>query len=429
MGNGGGKPSRKNVAVIGAGIVGVACAVWLQRAGHRVTVFDPRGPAGAASHGNAGVLAAASIVPVTVPGLWRKAPRLLLDPREPLYLRLGYLPRLLPFLRRYMAHARPAAVERIADALSLLLHDTVDQHRALSEGTGAERYVDEGDYVFGYRDRTAFEADAFAWNHRAARGHAFEPLEADALAAYDPALTGRFGYGVRCPHHGRISDPGAYVRALARHVERKGGRFVTADILDVTTENERATGVATMDGVFETDAVVLAAGVWSARLAKRLGVTVPMEAERGYHVEFVDPSITPRSPTMVAAGKFVLTPMDGRLRAAGIVEFGGLGDDRSKAPFRLLSKQTKAVLPGLRYSHTREWMGHRPSTADSLPVIGRTGPANVFSAFGHQHVGLTGAPKTGRWIAELVSGRAPNADLAPFDPLRFDIRKPPGRTS
>lgn len=417
----------KRVAVIGAGIVGVACAVWLQRAGHAVTVFDPRGPAGATSHGNAGVLAASSVVPVTVPGLWRKAPRLLFDPREPLYLRARHLPRLVPFLRRYMAHAKPEAVARIADALSLLLHDTAEQHLALAEGTGAERYVERGDYVFGYRDRAAFEADRFAWDHRAARGHAFEPMEAAAFADYDPTLKDRFGFGVRCPDHGRVTDPGAYVRALAAHVRRHGGRFVRAAMRDVVMEDGHATGLATDDGTFPTDAVVLAAGAWSAGIAKRLGVTVLMEAERGYHIEFIEPSVTPRSPTMVAAGKFVLTPMDGRLRAAGIVEFGGLGDDRSKAPFRLLRRQTATVFPNLHYTDTREWMGHRPSTADSLPVIGRTGPANVFSAFGHQHVGLTAAPKTGRWIAALVSGRTPNADLAPFDPLRFERAKSTGR--
>ena len=417
----------KRVGVIGAGIVGVATAVWLQRAGHVVTVFDPRGPAGATSHGNAGVLAASSIVPVTVPGLWRKAPRLLLDPREPLYLKPRHVPRLVPFLRRYMGHARPDAVERAADALSLLLHDTVEQHEALSQGTGADSFLTRDDYVFGYSDRRAFEADRFAWNHRAVRGHRFEPMDADALAAYDPALEGRFGFGVRCLDHGRITDPGAYVRALARHVEREGGRFVRAEIQDVMVENGSATGVSTGNDAVRLDAVVLAAGAWSARLATRLGVRVPMEAERGYHVEFLEPSVTPRAPTMVAAGKFVLTPMDGRLRAAGIVEFGGLGDDRSKAPLRLLRRQTMAVLPGLRCVETREWMGHRPSTADSVPVIGRTGPVNVFSAFGHQHVGLTGAAKTGRWIAELMSGRTPNANLAPFDPLRFEAGKQPGR--
>ena len=168
------------------------------------------------------------------------------------------------------------------------------------------------------------------------------------------------------------------------------------------------------------DAVVLAAGVWSGPLASQLGLRVPLESERGYHLELWEPSIMPRSPVMVASGKFVATPMEGRLRLAGIVEFGGLDAPPSRAPYALLKKNIEAAIPGIAWKETREWMGHRPSVADSIPVIGVVpGVEGAFLGFGHDHVGLTGGPKTGRLLAQLVSGRSPNMDLAPYSPTRF----------
>ena len=168
------------------------------------------------------------------------------------------------------------------------------------------------------------------------------------------------------------------------------------------------------------DKIVFAMGPWSKAIAHKLGIMVPFESERGYHIELVNPSAMPKSPMMVAAGKFVITPMDGRIRAAGVVEFGGLKAGPSKAPFELLKRQVAAILPDVTYDRIDEWMGHRPAPADSLPLIGATtANENSYLAFGHQHVGLTGGPKTGRIIADLITGKKPNIDLAPFDPQKY----------
>ena len=410
------------IAVVGAGIVGVSAAIWLQRAGARVTLIDRTGPAAGASWGNAGLLAAASIVPVTTPGILRKAPGMLFDPMKPLFLRWSYLPRLAPFLRRYLAHATPEAVERIADALAELLGDTVEQHLSLAAGTGAERYIVPCDYLFGYGGRADYEADAYAWRLRRARGFESEEMEPEALAAFDPALKGRFGLAVRCPGHGRITDPGAYVSALHAHFTGQGGEALVAAVSDIRIEAGRATGLVTDRGVIEAEEVVVTAGAWSGPLASRLGVTMPLETERGYHLEFVAPSLSLRAPVMVASGKFLATPMDGRLRCAGVVEFGGLEAGPSEAPFRLIERKAKAVFPDLRYERIDRWMGHRPATTDSLPVIGRAPAApNVWLGYGHQHVGLTGGPKTGRWLSQMIRGDRPNADLSPFSPDRPSV--------
>ncbi|HSG95844.1 MAG TPA: FAD-binding oxidoreductase, partial [Afifellaceae bacterium] len=152
----------------------------------------------------------------------------------------------------------------------------------------------------------------------------------------------------------------------------------------------------------------------------KLGVKVPLESERGYHVEFLDPSAMPRAPVMVASGKFVATPMDGRLRLAGIVEFGGLDAPASRAPVELLKRQMRLTMPGLTWKGTSEWLGHRPAPCDSIPLIGALdGVPGAYAGFGHHHIGLTAGPRTGRILADVISGRRPNINLAPYRPDRF----------
>ena len=412
--------ANRRVVVVGAGIVGVSTALWLQRDGAEVTLIDKSGPGAGASFGNGGVLASCSVVPVTVPGLVGKAPRMLFDADQPLFLRWGYLPRLLPWLRAYLRHANAADTERIAQALAPLTCDSLEDHQALAAGTPAERWIVPSDYLYIYDDRAHFERDAFGWRLRRAHGFTWDELEGDAFRAYDPAFSERLGFAVRLPRHGRIADPGRYVQDLAAHLEARGGRVLTAEVTDIASENGRVTGVCAGGETIACDAAVLCAGAWSKPLARRLGLDVPLESERGYHIELVEPSVMPRAPVMVASGKFVATPMDGRLRLAGVVEFGGLDAPPSRGPLALLKRNARAAFPGLTWRETREWMGHRPAPADSIPLIGEA-PAigGAYLGFGHHHVGLTSGPKTGRLLAQLVAGRQPNLDLGPYSPARY----------
>ncbi|WP_436644201.1 NAD(P)/FAD-dependent oxidoreductase [Microbaculum sp. FT89] len=410
----------RKIAVIGAGIVGVSAAIWLQRDGHDVVLIDRAGPGEGTSFGNGGVLASCSVVPVTVPGLVGKAPRMLFDPSQPLFLKWGYLPRLAPWLIRYLSHANATAVKRRAAALAPIIGDSLAEHQALSAGTGAERWVVPSDYVFLYDNRAHFQGDAFGWSVRKEHGFAWDILEGGAFADYDPAFGPAMDYAVRLKNHGRIADPGRYVKDLAAHVERGGGRIVIGEASDIAREGGRVTGVRVGGETIACDAAVVATGVWSRPLAGKLGIDVPLETERGYHLDLWEPSIMPRAPVMIASGKFVATPMEGRLRLAGIVEFGGLTAAPSRAAFALLKRNVEAAIPGIRWKETTEWMGHRPSVADSIPVIGEVpGVKGAILGFGHDHVGLTGGPKTGRLISQLVSRRNPNIDLAPYAPTRF----------
>lgn len=409
-----------NILVAGAGIVGISTAIWLQRAGHSVTVLDRAGPASGTSHGNAGVLAAGAIVPVTTPGLAFKAPGMLLNRDAPLFLRWSYLPRLLPFLRSYLGHANDAHVDHYAAAMSSLLHDSAEQHQALAADTPAAQYISTEDYCFGYATRADFDADRYGWSKRDANGVQYDVVSGAEYATYDPLFGEAFETVVRCKNHGRISDPGAYVKALADHFVAEGGTIEITEITDIEMQDGAISALVTKDDPRTADKIVFALGPWSRKIAHKLGVKVPFESERGYHIELMNPSAMPRSPMMVASGKFVITPMRGRIRAAGVVEFGGLEAGPSAAPFAMLRRQVAKLLPDVQYDDVVEWMGHRPAPADSLPLIGANDTRGLsYSAFGHQHVGLTGGPKTGRMIADMIDGRSSNIDLAPFDPAKY----------
>lgn len=405
--------------VIGAGIVGVSTAIWLRRAGREVTLIDRGAPGQGTSYGNAGVLANCSVVPVTTPGLIRKGPKLALDPNFPLFIRWSYLPKLLPWLIKYLGHANDTDTRRIARGLTSIVGDGVEQHVALAAGTRAADWIAQSDYTFAYTDRAAFEADSYVWNLRREAGFSPDLIEGVNVAEYEPNLGPEIGCLAVMKDHGFIRDPGGYVAALAEEFQALGGEWHQADVRDFTFEGDRVVAVETTTGSVPCDEVVLAAGVWSKPLMKRLGLTIPIETERGYHIVYKNAENAPQMPIMVASGKFVATPMAEGLRCAGVVEFGGLEAGPSKAPLALLRKQVKQAFPKLKAAEEVEWQGHRPAPSDSLPLIGQVRQTGVYVGFGHHHIGLTGGPKTGRLIAQMMTGQRPNMDMSPYDPARF----------
>ncbi|MEE4188925.1 MAG: FAD-dependent oxidoreductase [Roseobacter sp.] len=410
---------NRHVLVIGAGIVGVSTAIWLRRAGVQVTLVDRKGPGEGTSHGNAGILASAAVVPVTTPGLLRKAPGYLLNPNVPLFLRWLYLPKLAPWLLQFMRNANDSDTRRISRALTPLIGDSVDQHKALVAEIGLQHWVTESDYCFAYESAAVFDAENYTWALRRDAGFEPELIAGEDVRDYEPNISKRIKLIAAVKEHGFIRDPGGYVRALADAFVQMGGTLRQAEITDFDLSGGRVQGVETTTGRIDCDDAVLASGVWSKPLMQKLGLDVPLDTERGYHVIYEDASGGPVRPTMVASGKFVATPMAQGLRCAGIVEFGGLNPRLSKAPLALLRRKARETFPNLHATAEVEWLGFRPSTTDSLPLIGQIGETRVFAAFGHQHIGLTGGPKTGRLIAGLVTGQPLNTDVAPYAPQRF----------
>ena len=411
----------ERVAVVGAGIVGVSSAEWLRRAGFDVTLIDRLEPGSAeqTSYGNGGILARCAIIPVPTPGIWRKGPRMALDPNQPLFMRWSYLPRLLPWLLRYLASSREAQVRKTAEGLAQLNLDTVDQHLALARGTPAEAYVKPDLYAYVYPSRADFEADAFGWGIRAEHGITGQALEGEALRAWDPNLAPRYKFAYLMEDHGTITSPGRYVAALADWFQSQGGHIQRADVQAVQALEQ---GVSlTIDGQSQTyDRLVLATGAFTDALSRGLGIKAEIEPERGYHLLLKQPNFMPKQALMVADHKYVVTPMEEGLRIAGVVEFGGFGTDKSAAPLDLLRRSIRQFYPELTWQDEETWLGFRPATLDSLPLLGpHPQHSQIFFAAGHQHVGLTGGPKTGRLVADMMAGRHPNIDLSAFAPDRF----------
>lgn len=407
--------------IAGAGIVGVSTGIWLRRfSDAEVTIIDRAAPGEGTSHGNAGVLASCSVAPVTAPGLVRKAPGMLMNPDFPLFMRWGYFPKLLPWLLKYLANANDSDTQRIAKGLTEIVGDSVDQHVALVRDTDAADWVTHSDYSFAYKDRAAFEADAYTWSLRKAAGFEPELREGDKLREMEPGLSPDFKLLASMKDHGFIRDPGGYVKALAQVFEGLGGTIRQAEIKDVEVSDGNVSAVQTSTGRHECDKLVLATGVWSKPLMKKLGINVPLESERGYHIIFKDAERGPTHPIMVTTGKFVATPMAAGLRCAGVVEFGGLEAGANGKALDLLRRQTRAAFPDLTHSEEIEWLGHRPAPSDSLPLIGEIRDTGVYAAFGHHHIGLTSGPKTGRLVAGLLANKPTNTNLDAFSPMRFN---------
>ncbi len=409
----------KQVAVIGGGIVGICSAIWLQRLGAQVTLIDKLAPGTGNSSGNAGVFARCSVAPVTAPGMIAKSPKLLMDPNFPLYLRYSYLPKMMPWLVKYLSHANDKDTRRISTGLAPLTSDSLEQHTLLSKGTAAQQWIVPSDYSFVYSDKNAFEADGYTWELRKKAGFIPEILEGNAVREFEPLLSSSFNLLAVMKEHGYVTNPGDYVQALAQEFQRLGGTILLSRVKDFSMSEGKVHAVDTENRSVPCEAVVLAAGVWSKALCQKLGLNVPMETERGYHIVFKSPSPQIRTPLMIASGKFVATPMTNGLRCAGVVEFGGLDEKESQKPLTFLRRKVHEAFPDMTYQDTDTWLGHRPAPSDSLPVIGEIGHSSVFAAFGHHHIGLTSGPKTGKIIADLIQNGGTDNDITAYTPNRF----------
>ena len=411
----------RDTVVVGAGIVGVATALNLLRAGRSVTLIDRRAPGEETSSGNGGILVSSSIVPVTVPGLLRKVPQMLASRKGALFFRWNYLPRMMPWLVRYLSHCRPDEARRIAAGLAPLVADSLDEHQHLSKGTHAQRRIRPRPYAFVYRDRASFEADAFAWRIREENGISWRTVEGDAVSEMEPALNPVYRYLAIFDHqHGTIDGPGEYVKELAGAFAEEGGSLEQREIMELKRKADGRIILRASGESIEAEFIVIAAGAWSGRLLASIGVKVPLESERGYHVELLSPSMTPHHALMLTDAKCVVTPMNERVRLAGLVEFGGLDAGPSQAPIRSLVALARRAFPKLTFERHTEWMGHRPAPSDSLPVIGSVpGCRGLMLAFGHHHVGMTSGPKTGRLISDLITGRQPQLEMSPYSVSRF----------
>jgi D-amino-acid dehydrogenase len=412
-----------HATIVGAGIVGVSAAAFLQRAGYRVTIVDRLPPGEGCSFGNAGGIAFAEIMPTIHPGIFRKLPGWLLDPLGPLTIRWRYLPKALPW---FMAAARNTTQPRltlITEARAQLGLRAVSDFETLLKAAGARDLMVSRETLRVFESQGQFLAEGPERSIKAAHGFPVETFTGDQVREMEPGVSPHITHGATHGGWYFIKNPGQAVKSIAAHVQRNGGEFITDDVLEFEKSDQHVTGLKLKTkGRIAVSKLVICAGAYSHLLSRQLGDRVLLEAERGYHIVLPEPGVSLSRSITYACTPGVATPMEMGLRLAGTDEFAGLDAPPNYARADNLWNLFKRILPDLKAptEAATRWMGRRPGTPDSLPVIGPSKTFNnVWYGFGHGHMGLTWGPTSGRLIAELLTGAPPNLDLTPFRVDRF----------
>ena len=407
-----------NVAIIGAGFIGMASAAWLMRDGHGVTLFDPSGVAQGASFGNAGTFAPYGCVPVNNPSVFRDIPRFLLSNDSPFRLRWSYLPQLAPWLARFLMSSRRANFEASAQALSALLSRAQEGYAPLLEEDGLARFVKPRECLYLYSSAASFDASRDSLDLRERLGVSFDVLESGAIRELEPQLAPIFARGVLFRDSWHFTDPAGFLEALYERLAARGAQLERAKV-DAIEPDAQGVSLRLNGDARRFDHVVVATGARSREFAHQCGDDVPLDTERGYHVRYASASNLISRPCGWAERGFYMTPMSDGIRVAGTVELAGFTETRNRALLDLVTVSSKRALPALG-APDREWLGFRPTLPDGVPVIGASKASErVVYAFGHQHLGLTLAGVSGRIVADLIARRAPPLDLASYRASRF----------
>ncbi|MCU0902947.1 MAG: FAD-dependent oxidoreductase [Tabrizicola sp.] len=406
-----------DIAVIGAGVIGLTIALELADQGHEVTLVDPGQPGMGASYGNAGTIAGYATSPVGTPDVLRKLPSLLFSRTSPLAIRHRALPSLAPWLLRFLWQSFPAQAERNARSLAALLTGAAEMWDNLALRVQGAGILQRRGCLYLYETPKAFTHAWTELDERRKLGVEVDLVGPDRLAELEPGLPRGLGGAAFFTGATFLDDPGrmmglivAAVLEKARHIRARADRL-----------ERRADGVVIEGPGLHLHArrVVITAGAHSRSLAAQAGDRIPLDTERGYHVEWDMEKPLLSRPSCPTARGFYFCPMAGRLRVAGTVELGGLRLPPSPHRIAKLVEGARAFFPHLG-APDREWMGFRPSIPDSLPVIGPSrGGAEVIHAFGHGHLGVTLAPVTARIVADIVVGRSPPLDIAAYRAGRF----------
>ena len=412
---------RKRVVVIGAGIVGATAALVLQRqGGFAVTLVDKGAPGMACSYGNGGAISPDFCVPASLPGMLRRVPRWFADPLGPLVVRWRRLPAATPWLVRWIRAGEASRVNAASVALRKLHATSLTRYDALL-GSHAAGLIEKTGQIYVWQSERASPTEALARALREKQGVVTQALDATQIRALDPDLAPGFSRGLFFPDNGHTVNPLRLVQTIVDLFLEAGGKIERRNVAGFERAGDSVKSLRCDDGVnVEVDAVVVAAGISSGKFARALGDSVALEAERGYHVMLPDPRVRPKIKISNRDQMFGLTPMEHGVRISGTVEFAHPDAPMDERRAEVLLIHARRMYPGLNGEGAKFWMGSRPSTPDSLPVVDRASRArNVVYAFGHGHTGLTGAPMTADLVAAMLTGGKPPIDPSPYRVGRF----------
>ncbi|MBU9291553.1 amino acid dehydrogenase [Burkholderia multivorans] len=416
-----GAARSETAVVIGGGIVGVCCALYLQRDGHAVTLIDPAAPGDSTAKWSCGQMAVSEIIPLSKPGILKKVPGWLLDQSGPLALRPGALPGILPWFFRFVASARHAKIVSIAQAMATLTHDVYTDYATLLDACGDSALLGQHPVLEVFDDPAGIAHEQPHLELRQSLGFQSQRLTATEIADLEPALAGRFRHGLLFPEWRAVNDTEGFIAALTASFEAQGGRRVRANAARIDEADGRATGVMLTSGEHIAAAhVVVAAGTGSRQFFGALGVRVPLEGIAGYQALLADPGVAFRHSVIYADGGFCFSPMTRGLQIGGTIEFAGRNAQPNFRRADIILEKAKRILPELRTARVEYGVGYRPFLPDTKPIIDRSKRLpNAYMAFGHGQLGLTLGATTGRLIADLAAGRPTRQNLAPFSAYRF----------
>ena len=409
---------RKKIAIVGAGIVGISSGIYLAKRGCDVTLIDKDFQGKPASYGNASWLSSPSITPVLMPGIVKKIPKLLFSKDGPLFLRFPGFIKIIPFLLKYLTYANKNKVEHISKNLAYLLKDSVNEHKKLAEGTNASKWIENSPFLFIYKNKNDFINDEYTWSLRKKHGFKLIEVEQEELKSLVPGLSLEYKFAIKIDNLGYISNSQNYLDDLLDGFKSLGGKLIQDEVLDISEKEDLVQVVGREKSVLVED-IIISSGVYSEKFAKKFGVKVPIQSERGYHLELHETDIKLKYPIMNGYLKLAITPRPTGIRFAGLVEFGSLNSNPNPKAFELLMRNAKSMFPGIKFKTKQEWSGHRPSTVDSLPVIGSSSVnKKIHFGYGHHHIGLTGGPKTGKILSKTILRDNEKLDIESFNPSR-----------
>ncbi|MES0056641.1 MULTISPECIES: FAD-dependent oxidoreductase [unclassified Mesorhizobium] len=399
-------PSIADVVVLGAGIVGVAAALELQRRGYSTLLVDRKGPAAGCSFGNGGAIGPNACTPFALPGIMRKIPKWYFDPDGPVTVNPSWALRSVPWLVRWIRSSSREAARRSAWGMRFLHDGCLDSYRDM---LGPDLYADlvrEQGYLYVYESATPSRSELVAEDLRRELGIPYRMFGANELRELEPSLSRRFHRATLLPGNGHTVNPKRLVDTLFDKFTAAGGAFWQAEATGFETADGQVRVLRTRDRALPLHRLVLCAGVWSRDFARQLGVHVPLVAERGYHVTYTESTIRLNHKVMNGSRGFGATTMETGLQITGTVELADADAPPNWRRAEALSRAAEATFDEPLVGKRTRWMGARPSFPDSLPVIDRTPRfANAFVNFGHSHWGLSGAPRSARLVADLIEGK------------------------
>lgn len=405
--------------MVGAGVVGLSCALWLQRKGFEVILIDPDDPGAGTSSGNACTIAEYGCIPVNSPDLFRRLPSLLFSSDSPLSMDLGYVLSHPAWMIEFLLNCRERKVDRIIRLLGKLLAKVYDGLDPLIEMANARDLLAQRGFMHVYRDQREFEAAKPSNLKRRAQGSNFVELERGDIEELEPNLKFPFQRGLLFDSISQVLDPLALSQRYFECFQQNEGQYLRQRALEVV-HGEGSVQIRLDNGSsIEAERVVIAAGAFSKSIEGIPTKLLKLDTERGYHVQYSNMQHLLKRPVSWHHAGFYATPMNRGLRFAGTVEIAGYRKPMNPRIIDYLTRKSREMLE-LPEKPDQEWLGFRPTCPDALPVIGfSTVSEFIIYAFGHHHLGLTLSGITGKLVAELANGEDPSHNITPFSPRRF----------